>query len=437
MIKSMTGFGRCEIAEADRKFTVEMKGVNHRYLDVNIRMPKKLNFFESAIRNLLKQYVQRGKIDIFIGYEDMTESQMTLKYNQKLAEEYMASFKQMEEQFGLDNDVRVSTLARCPEVLTMEEQSVDEEELWSGLEKAMKGACEQFVQTKTTEGENLKKDIIGKLDGMLEVVARVEERSPQIVAEYREKLETKVKELLGDTQIDEGRIAAEVVIFSDKICTDEEVVRLKSHIKHMKETLEQTEGIGRKLDFIAQEMNRGLDNDVRVSTLARCPEVLTMEEQSVDEEELWSGLEKAMKGACEQFVQTKTTEGENLKKDIIGKLDGMLEVVARVEERSPQIVAEYREKLETKVKELLGDTQIDEGRIAAEVVIFSDKICTDEEVVRLKSHIKHMKETLEQTEGIGRKLDFIAQEMNREANTILSKANDLEVSNYALSLIHI
>ena len=254
MIKSMTGFGRCEIAEADRKFTVEMKGVNHRYLDVNIRMPKKLNFFESAIRNLLKQYVQRGKIDIFIGYEDMTESQMTLKYNQKLAEEYMASFKQMEEQFGLDNDVRVSTLARCPEVLTMEEQSVDEEELWSGLEKAMKGACEQFVQTKTTEGENLKKDIIGKLDGMLEVVARVEERSPQIVAEYREKLE--------------------VVIFSDKICTDEEVVRLKSHIKHMKETLEQTEGIGRKLDFIAQEMNREANtilskaNDLEVSNYA-------------------------------------------------------------------------------------------------------------------------------------------------------------------------
>ena len=250
MIKSMTGFGRCEIAEADRKFTVEMKGVNHRYLDVNIRMPKKLNFFESAIRNLLKQYVQRGKIDIFIGYEDMTESQMTLKYNRKLAEEYMASFKQMEEQ------------------------SVDEEELWSGLEKAMKGACEQFVQTKTTEGENLKKDIIGKLDGMLEVVARVEERSPQIVAEYREKLETKVKELLGDTQIDEGRIAAEVVIFSDKICTDEEVVRLKSHIKHMKETLEQTEGIGRKLDFIAQEMNREANtilskaNDLKVSNYA-------------------------------------------------------------------------------------------------------------------------------------------------------------------------
>ena len=274
MIKSMTGFGRCEIAEADRKFTVEMKGVNHRYLDVNIRMPKKLNFFESAIRNLLKQYVQRGKIDIFIGYEDMTESQMTLKYNQKLAEEYMASFKQMEEQFGLDNDVRVSTLARCPEVLTMEEQSVDEEELWSGLEKAMKGACEQFVQTKTTEGENLKKDIIGKLDGMLEVVARVEERSPQIVAEYRAKLETRVKELLAEAAFDESRIVAEVSMFADKICVDEELVRLRSHIDATKAALKAGGNVGRKLDFIAQEMNREANttlsksNDIQISDCA-------------------------------------------------------------------------------------------------------------------------------------------------------------------------
>ena len=204
----------------------------------------------------------------------MTESQMTLKYNQKLAEEYMASFKQMEEQFGLDNDVRVSTLARCPEVLTMEEQSVDEEELWSGLEKAMKGACEQFVQTKTTEGENLKKDIIGKLDGMLEVVARVEERSPQIVAEYREKLEAERAKVVEKAQAEARAILDEARDTSDKICTDEEVVRLKSHIKHMKETLEQTEGIGRKLDFIAQEMNREANtilskaNDLEVSNYA-------------------------------------------------------------------------------------------------------------------------------------------------------------------------
>ena len=177
-----------------------------------------------------------------------------------------------------------------------------------------------------------------------------------------------------------------------------------------------------------------LDYDIRVSTLSRCPEVLTMEEQVMDEEELWNGLEKALKGAFEQFRDTRIVEGENLKKDIVEKLDEMLELVGYVETRSPQIVAEYRAKLEAKVKELLEDAQIDEGRLAAEVVIFADKICTDEETVRLRSHIEHMKATLETSEGIGRKLDFIAQEMNREANTILSKANDLETSNHAIDL---
>lgn len=275
MIKSMTGFGRCEVSEGDRKFTVEMKGVNHRYLDANIRMPKKLNFFDSAIRTVLKQYVSRGKVDIFITYEDLTENQISLKYNETLAKEYLDCFKKMETTFGLENDIRVSTISRCPEVLTMEEQTADEEELWKGLKKALEGALKQFVETRGTEGENLKTDILNKLDGMLEKVACVEKRSPEIVAEYRSKLEEKVKELLADTQMDEGRIAAEVVIFADKICTDEEVVRLKSHITHMKETFESNEnGIGRKLDFIAQEMNREANtilskaNDIEVSNYA-------------------------------------------------------------------------------------------------------------------------------------------------------------------------
>lgn len=274
MIKSMTGFGRCEVSDGERKFTVEMKGVNHRYLDANIRMPKKLNFFESAIRNLLKKSVQRGKVDIFITYEDLSESQVSLKYNEKLAEEYLTYFKKMEESFSLENDIRVSTLSRYPEVLTMEEQLMDEEELWNGLKKALDGAIKQFVETRALEGENLKTDIINKLDSMLKLVDVIEERSPQIVAEYREKLETKVHELLEDTQIEEGRIAAEVVIFADKICTDEEVVRLRSHILHMKETLQSEEsGIGRKLDFIAQEMNREANtilskaNDLEISNI--------------------------------------------------------------------------------------------------------------------------------------------------------------------------
>ena len=257
MIKSMTGFGRCEVAEGQRRFVVEMKGVNHRYLDVNIRMPKKLNFFETAIRSLLKQSVQRGKVDLFITYEDLSESQVALKYNETLAGEYLKYFQQMQETFGLENDVRVSHLSRCPEVLTMEEQAVDEEELWNELKKALSGAISQFVETRSTEGENLKKDLLEKLDDMLMLTEQIEKRSPQIIAEYREKLETKVKELLEDTQIEESRIAAEVVMFADKICTDEEIVRLRSHIVHMKETLKSDEnGIGRKLDFIAQEMNR-------------------------------------------------------------------------------------------------------------------------------------------------------------------------------------
>ena len=146
MIKSMTGFGRCEVQKDSRKFTVEMKSVNHRYLDVNIRMPKKLNFFETAIRNLLKSYANRGKVDIFITYEDLSQAQVAVKYNAVLAGEYLKYLKQMEEEFGLENDIRVSTLSRYPEVLTMEEQSEDEEELWNGLKEALEGAFGQFVQ---------------------------------------------------------------------------------------------------------------------------------------------------------------------------------------------------------------------------------------------------------------------------------------------------
>lgn len=274
MIKSMTGFGRCEAADEERKFTVEMKGVNHRYLDANIRMPKKLNFFETAIRSLLKQSVQRGKVDIFITYEDLSEQQVSLKYNEVLAAEYLSYFEKMQEKFSLENDIRVSTLSRYPEVLTMEEQAVDEEELWKGLKKALDGAIRQFVETRTSEGEHLREDLIEKLDNMLKLVSCIEERSPQIIAEYRDKLETKVKELLADTQMEDSRIAAEVVIFADKICTDEEVVRLRSHIVHMKDTLVSDDsGIGRKLDFIAQEMNREANtilskaNDLEISNI--------------------------------------------------------------------------------------------------------------------------------------------------------------------------
>lgn len=256
MIKSMTGFGRCEVADEKRKFTVELKSVNHRYLDVNIKMPKKLNFFESAIRNLLKEYIERGKVDVYITYEDYTEDNYSLRYNAALAGEYLGYLNAMAEEFRLENDIRVSTLSRYPDVFVMEEQDIDEKELWSGLEKALHGACEQFVDSRVKEGEALKADLLDKLDAMLSDVDFIEERSPQIMKEYRTRLEEKIQEILGDRQIDDARIATEVTIYADKVCVDEETVRLRSHIMTTKDTLLAGGSIGRKLDFIAQEMNR-------------------------------------------------------------------------------------------------------------------------------------------------------------------------------------
>ena len=274
MIKSMTGFGRSEIVKGNRKISVEIKSVNHRYLEAGIKMPKKLNVFESRMRDLLKKYATRGTIDIFINYEDDSENQVNLKFNQNIADEYMAIFNNMSEKYNLKNDMTVGGLARFPEVITMDEVQEDEEELWHFIEEAMKAALEQFVNTRILEGENLKKDLLGKLDHMEELVAFVEKRSPEIMKEYRSKLESKVKELLGDTTIDESRIATEVIIYADKICVDEETVRLRSHIEHARKCLNEDGGIGRKMDFIAQEMNREANttlskaNDIEISNAA-------------------------------------------------------------------------------------------------------------------------------------------------------------------------
>ena len=198
MIKSMTGFGRCELSDEKRKVTVEMKSVNHRYLDVTIKMPKKLNFFEAAIRNELKNYIQRGKVDLFITFEDFGENNVSIKYNRDIAAEYMKYLGQMADEFGLENDIRVSTLSRYPEVFSMEDKAPDEEEIWKLLKNSIDTASCDFVESRKAEGQNLKKDLILKLDGMLEHVAFIEERSPQIIAEYKQKLQSKVEEMLGE-----------------------------------------------------------------------------------------------------------------------------------------------------------------------------------------------------------------------------------------------
>ena len=274
MIKSMTGFGRCEIVNEDAKITVEMKAVNHRYLDLGIKMPRRFNVYESAIRAKIKELgVERGKVDVFINCEDYKEEQGTLKFNAALAQEYVSVFRRMQEELGVENDLRASTLARMPEVLTIEQEEDDEEELWQMLQEGICGAVENFNQTRIKEGENLKRDLVGNLDHMEEVVNQIENRSPGVMQEYRERITAKVTEFLENTSVDDSRIAAEVTLFADKVCTDEETVRLHSHIYMMKDNLLSGGSLGRKLDFLAQEMNREANtilskaNDLQVSEL--------------------------------------------------------------------------------------------------------------------------------------------------------------------------
>ena len=215
MIKSMTGFGRSEIIENNKKICVEIKSVNHRYLDVNLKMPKKLNSFDAAIRSFIKKEISRGKIDIYISYEDMSKNTASLKFNEELAREYLSYFNKMEQLFGINNDATVMSLAKSPEVLVMEEQNLDEEELWNVLEKALSLAVEKFVASRVVEGEHLKDDIIEKLSGLLNNVDIIEQSAPKIIEDYKRKLMDKMREFLENTQIDENRIAAEVVLFSD------------------------------------------------------------------------------------------------------------------------------------------------------------------------------------------------------------------------------
>ena len=274
MLRSMTGFGRSEATNKERKITVEIKSVNHRYLDLSIKLPKKLSFFEASIRNILKQYISRGKVDVFITYEDYTQNDVCLKYNEKIAAKYIEYANEMAQKFKIEQDISTSVLSRMPEVLTLEEQSVDEEQLWSFVEQPLAQAARRLVESRVTEGSNLKVDLFGKLDEITEKLEQLECRGPEIVNSYRQKLISKIEELLGDKTVDEAMLATEITLYADKICVDEETVRLKSHISHMKETLNTGENIGRKLDFIAQEMNREANtilskaNDLTVSNLA-------------------------------------------------------------------------------------------------------------------------------------------------------------------------
>ena len=266
MVKSMTGYGRSEKVTPTAKCSVEIKSVNHRYLDMSIKLPRKLNMFEADIREVLKDYIQRGKVDVFVSYEDYSKESVNIKYNQEIAAEYMKYFVKMAEDFELDDDIRVSTLARMPEVLVSEDENINEEEIWKLVKDVLIEACDAFVVSRIKEGENLRTDLLEKLEAMSKNVAFIEERYPKTIEDYKNRLTTKIKEVLEDKQIDESRILTEVCIYSDKVCVDEEMVRLKSHIEAVKEALTTGGCVGKRLDFLAQELNREANTTLSKST---------------------------------------------------------------------------------------------------------------------------------------------------------------------------
>lgn len=257
-IRSMTGFGRAEIVTDDYRVLVEIKSVNHRYLDLSIKMPRKFNAFEASMRSLLKKYIDRGKTDVYVSFDDYTEQGRKLVYNREIAAEYMKYIKEMSESFDIRNDVGAAALSRLPDVLVMEDVGADDERYRDILERAFTQAAANFVSDRDREGEHLKNDLLTKLDNIDDFVRRIETFAPSVAETYRRRLTEKIFDILSDPEIraDEGRVVTEVAIYADKVCTDEEMVRLKAHIASMRKKLTTGGSCGRELDFLAQEMNR-------------------------------------------------------------------------------------------------------------------------------------------------------------------------------------
>ena len=266
MVRSMTGYGKGIAENSDARVTIEMKSVNHRYLDLNIKLPKKLNFLESTIRNKISESVFRGKVDVYITLNEHSDACYQVTINDAIAQKYYDSISVMADKLGIDNDMKASSISRLPDVIELEEMEADEDSLKALVLEALDSCVAQFVDSRIAEGNRLETDLIAKMDEMLVLVDKLEARSPQIIEEYRARLKTKVAELLDDNHIDESRVAQEVVIYADKICIDEEMVRLKSHVSETRGVFELDKEVGRKLDFLAQELNREANTILSKST---------------------------------------------------------------------------------------------------------------------------------------------------------------------------
>lgn len=256
MIRSMTGFGRGSSEKDGKSFTIEIKSVNHRYFETNIRMPRVLIAFEDKIRKIIGEKVKRGKLDVFVTQGNYDKEDVEAYLNEKLVDSYMNCFRILKDKYDLRDDMSVASIARLPEVLTLKQKEEDVSEAFEQIEESLTEALEALLFMREREGEKLLEDVIRKCDLINELVKKVQERAPFVVCEYKEKLTQRLNALHKEVEFDENRVAMEVAIFADKAGIDEEIVRLNSHIVQMKETLILDEPIGRKLDFIIQEMNR-------------------------------------------------------------------------------------------------------------------------------------------------------------------------------------
>lgn len=256
MIRSMTGYGRATELHGGREFTVEVRSVNNRYLDCSVKLPRGLSYAEDSIRQLVKRFVSRGKVDVFISVNTVQDEAVRVSLNRPVLESYLEAMRQIAAEYGVPDDVSVNSLSRLPDVFTMTRAEEDEEALKEALLSLTEQALTAFNEMRSTEGKSLSNDLSAKADTIEALVTEVERRSPVTVSLYRQRLEEKMREVLQSTTIDEARIVAEAAIFADRIAVDEETVRLRSHLKQLRGMLGAAEPIGRKLDFLMQEMNR-------------------------------------------------------------------------------------------------------------------------------------------------------------------------------------
>jgi uncharacterized protein (TIGR00255 family) len=272
LVKSMTGFGRGEAASVDYKITIEVKSINNRYLEVIPRMPRQIVALEDPVKKFVNGYVQRGRVDVFVTLEETENRQKTLKTDKELALAYYKSMQEIAELCNMDNAVTMDNMVRMPGIFTMEKDDDDLDEIWKLMQEALGSAMNLLVEMRQTEGDKLAADLLQRCAVIVDFVKEIDERSPMVVAEYQEKLQNRITELLADTALlDEAKFANEVAYFADRASITEELIRLDSHLSQLKDLLSCNDVVGRKLDFLMQELNREINtigskaNDLQIS----------------------------------------------------------------------------------------------------------------------------------------------------------------------------